>query len=326
MLTSVGRSAARDVRIASRRMPAPSSTRPWWMSATPRALRAFVAAGRSSTASDDVAAPRGRRPPPRGSGPGACASSPTSSAAARARTSARPRRRGRARAAPWRGASSLRPWRHCQRARCSSSPATRTGSRVSSSSSSAARPSASARACSAAKPCASAARVSSADPVGPDELGGLGDVVPQLEDALEQRRLLAVGVDRARRLRRADARRQRGGAVARRAVVERDPRRDLCALGARLERAREREVQAFALAGEQVVDDDLAQERVAEGVPAVGAGDDEVADARRRAARRAARGRRARWSRRAARGRRARPRPGRAGPPGRPRRGGRCAP
>ena len=47
-------------------------------------------------------------------------------------------------------------------------------------------------------------------------------------------------------------------------------------LRARLERAGEREVQLRALAGQQVVGDDLAQQRVAEGVAALLVGDDEL--------------------------------------------------
>ena len=48
------------------------------------------------------------------------------------------------------------------------------------------------------------------------------------------------------------------------------------ALGPPLERARERQVQLGALAGQQVVDDDLAQERVPEQVEALLVGDDEL--------------------------------------------------
>ena len=77
------------------------------------------------------------------------------------------------------------------------------------------------------------------------------------------------------------ARGQRGGLVARGGVVMRDARQDLRAdLRARralFQRAGQRAVQLVALAGEQVVGDHLAQQRVAEGVAPVVLGDDEVA-------------------------------------------------
>ena len=110
---------------------------------------------------------------------------------------------------------------------------------------------------------------------------GVGHAVPDLQRALEQPGGLAVGVDARGGLRRVDAGAQRGRLVARRAVVVRDagadPRAVAARLDAALERAGEREVQLGVLARQQVVVDDLAQQRVAEAVQAVLAGDDQVA-------------------------------------------------
>ena len=74
------------------------------------------------------------------------------------------------------------------------------------------------------------------------------------------------------------------------AIAGRDPDAVGAGLRPALERAREREVQLRVLARQQVVVDDLAQQRVAEAVHAVRAGDDQVRGGglaqRRRAARR----------------------------------------
>ena len=116
-----------------------------------------------------------------------------------------------------------------------------------------------------------------------DARDGLGvrNAVPQLERALEQQRGLPERVDGLGRDARADARAEGGALVAGRGVVMRDPGGQLRARGAvggaALERARERAVELDALAREQVVGDDLAQERVAERVAVVGLGDDKVA-------------------------------------------------
>jgi hypothetical protein len=110
----------------------------------------------------------------------------------------------------------------------------------------------------------------------------VGDAIPELERSRVQRRRLAVGVHGLRGLRGPDARGERLRLVPGGVVVVRDPRRQVGAamrghaLGAPLQRAREREVQLGALAGQQVVDDDLAQQRVAERVAAFLVGDHEL--------------------------------------------------
>ena len=119
------------------------------------------------------------------------------------------------------------------------------------------------------------------DLVQAGHLGGVGDAVPQLEGALEQRGGLAEGVDGLGRRGGAHARAQRVALVAGRGVVMGDAGGDLRTVGtvagAALERGGEGAVQLGALARQEVVGDDLAQERVAEGVAVVGLGDDEVA-------------------------------------------------
>ena len=110
------------------------------------------------------------------------------------------------------------------------------------------------------------------DPVGAGERLGVGHPLPQLERALEQRRGLAVGVHALGRGRGA----HRGGKcrrpVAPGGQVVGDGGGVLCA-GVRaqppLERPPERQVQLGPLARQQVVVDDLAQERVTEPVDAV---------------------------------------------------------
>ena len=120
------------------------------------------------------------------------------------------------------------------------------------------------------------------------------------------------GRTRARRRRGPHRGGQRRRPVARGAEVMGDRRRGL-RVGAGfeplLERPREREVQRRPLAREQVVLDDLAQERVAEPVDAVVVDDQRCARRRPPAARHEARAPRARSSPRAARGRAARRRP-----------------
>ena len=118
--------------------------------------------------------------------------------------------------------------------------------------------------------------------VAAGELLGVRHAVPELQRARVQRRGLAVGVHGLGGLRRAHAAPERPRLVAGRVVVVRDPGREVRAavgrqpLGAPLQRAREREVQLGALARQQVVDHDLAQQRVAEGVAALLVGDHEL--------------------------------------------------
>ena len=158
----------------------------------------------------------------------------------------------------------------------------------------------------------------------------VGHAVPDLQRALEQARGLAVGVHAPGGGGGLHARLQRRRLVARGAEVVRHPGRDPDAVGAglrpALERAREREVQLRVLARQQVVVDDLAQQRVAEAVHAVRAGDDQVRGDRLAQRRRAARRPTGPPRRPAARGRRAGRPPARAGPPARPRAGAPCGP
>ena len=119
------------------------------------------------------------------------------------------------------------------------------------------------------------------DLVHAGDLRRVGDPVPELERALEQRRGLAEGVDGLGGLRGADTRSERGALVARRRIVVGDAGGELRAggprRGAALERLGEGAVKLGPLAGEQVVGDDLAEQRVAEGVAVVGLRDDQVA-------------------------------------------------
>jgi hypothetical protein len=115
--------------------------------------------------------------------------------------------------------------------------------------------------------------------VGTGERLGVGDARPERERALEQAPGLAVGVDGVGRLGRAQRGDQRGRLVARGEVVVGDLGGELGvggAVHAALERPCEREVQLGALARQQVVVHDLAQEGVAEGVLAVLGHDDDV--------------------------------------------------
>ena len=110
------------------------------------------------------------------------------------------------------------------------------------------------------------------------DLLGILDARPQLERALGQIGGLAVGVDRVRRARGGDRAAQRRGLIAGRRVVAGDRRGSLelaviVGAAALLERARQREVQLAALAGQQVVVQRLAQQRVAEAEAPVVAGD-----------------------------------------------------
>src|SRR6185503_13539381 len=106
--------------------------------------------------------------------------------------------------------------------------------------------------------------------------GGVGHVVPQLERPLEQGGGLAVGVQLVGGGRGLDRGGKRGRLVARGGVVVGDAGGDECVGRALLERTGELEVQLGLLAGQQVGFDDLAQQRVAEGVAALLVGDDDV--------------------------------------------------
>ena len=110
--------------------------------------------------------------------------------------------------------------------------------------------------------------------------GGVGHPRPQLERALEQRARLAVGVHALGGVGGADGGHERLALRAGLQVVVRDAGGDQRVLaglrGLVLERARQRQVQLRVLAGEQVVVDDLAQQRVAELVAAALVGDDHV--------------------------------------------------
>jgi hypothetical protein len=108
---------------------------------------------------------------------------------------------------------------------------------------------------------------------------GIRHPVPQLERPFEQPRGLAVRVHELGGGRGAHRGGQRRLLIARRGEVMGDRGRDLripVLVEATLERLCERQVQRGPLAREQVVLDDLAQERMAELVGAVVLGDDDV--------------------------------------------------
>ena len=113
---------------------------------------------------------------------------------------------------------------------------------------------------------------------------GVGHARPQLQGALVQGRRLAVGMDLIGLVGRPHGGGEGRRLVAGREVVVGDARRQPRAaplrLHAVLERPGQREVQFGVLAGQQVVVDDLAQERVAEGVVALVVGRDDVAGRR----------------------------------------------
>ena len=111
---------------------------------------------------------------------------------------------------------------------------------------------------------------------------GLGDALPQLQRTLQQLGGVGLGVGGGRRVGGADRRPQRLGLVAGAMEVVGDRRREPRAAVSRqprLQRACDRAVQLGALAGQQVVVDDLAQQHVAERVAvAVVDGDDVAGD------------------------------------------------
>ncbi len=116
--------------------------------------------------------------------------------------------------------------------------------------------------------------------VGAGPLLGVGYAVPQLERALEQRLRLAVRVDALGGGGGVDRPLERLGLLAAGGVVVGDGGRQHRA-GALLEPVAERlgepQVQRRPLAGQQVVVDHLAQQRVPEPVPAVLTGEQDVA-------------------------------------------------
>ena len=118
------------------------------------------------------------------------------------------------------------------------------------------------------------------DAVAADLRHRVGHARPQVERALEQRAGLAVGVDALRGVGGAHGRHERLALAAGREVVVGDAGRDERVLaglrGLGLERARQRQVQLRVLARQQVVVDDLAQQRVAELVAPARVGDDHV--------------------------------------------------
>ena len=116
--------------------------------------------------------------------------------------------------------------------------------------------------------------------VAGDQRLGVGDTLPQLQRALQQLGGVGLGVRGGRGVGRADRRAQRLGLVAGAVEVVGDRRREARAAVAgqpRLQRARHGAVQLGALAGQQVVVDDLAQQDVAEGVAVAGVDGDDVA-------------------------------------------------
>jgi hypothetical protein len=116
--------------------------------------------------------------------------------------------------------------------------------------------------------------------VGAGALLRVRHAVPQLEGSLEQRSRLAVRVHALGGRRSAHRPLECLRLIAGRGEVVRD-RRDERGRGllvdARLERLSERQMQRSALARQQVVVDDLAQQRVPEAVPAVLGRDEDVA-------------------------------------------------
>ena len=108
---------------------------------------------------------------------------------------------------------------------------------------------------------------------------GIRNAMPQLERALEQRRRLAVGIRAGGGRRGAHRGGQRRRLVTGGGEVVGDGGRGLRAgavVEALIERARERQVQLRALAGEQVLGDHLAQEGMAEPIRAVVPDDQDV--------------------------------------------------
>ena len=118
-----------------------------------------------------------------------------------------------------------------------------------------------------------------ADAVGTGPRLGIRHPVPQLERAVEQRRHLVVCVHALGGCRGAHRGGERRRLVTRRGEVRGDRRGDLrvrALVEAMLERARQPQVQLGPLAGEQLLLDDLAQERVAEPVHVVVLHDQDV--------------------------------------------------
>ena len=268
-----------ETAIASRRLALPSSTSPSRMSESPIALSASAR------------------------GPASASLAAASAARADGSTSLkRPcsiailawRERIRARSGLWSSssgssstarvtdarASSARPSDHWERDTSSSSPAATRGSRSSSTSPIACLSSASARACEPSLMSARLARRTSSMRSQPICSIASGHPRPQVERALEQRARLAVGVDALGGVGGAHGRDERLALAAGREVVVGDAGGDdrvLAGLGdLGLERAGEREVQLGVLARQQVVVDDLAQQRVPELVATAGVGDDHV--------------------------------------------------
>ncbi len=119
--------------------------------------------------------------------------------------------------------------------------------------------------------------------VEPGPLLGVGDALPDLDRALEVAQRLAVGEDALRGLTRLDRGGERARQVVGGVVVHGELGRDAAGRQlaeqprVELERLGDRGVQRRPLARQQVVVDGLADERVAEGVRAVVAGDQHVA-------------------------------------------------
>ncbi len=110
----------------------------------------------------------------------------------------------------------------------------------------------------------------------------LGHLLPELERTLQQRRRLADRVDALGRVGGADGRRQRRGVVAGVVPVMGDLRGEmgvgrLLRGDPLLQRARDGAVQLGPLARQQIVEQHLAQQRVAEAVAVVLVGDDDRA-------------------------------------------------
>jgi len=130
--------------------------------------------------------------------------------------------------------------------------------------------------------------------VGARERLRVGDAIEELDRALEQRRRLAVGVNALGGAGGEHRRAQRRRLVAGRGEVVGDLGGEVdaqpLALGARLERLREAQVERRALPGQEVVVHHLAQQRVAEAIAPVGVDGDDVVG--HRLAQRLAQGRR----------------------------------